>query len=60
MNIVTSSDSDQYKGIYCNICGCIAQPRCVMSDRLHRSETFQCCCIDTQLAVSTVMKLNVK
>lgn len=56
MNIVTSPDSDQYKGIYCNICGRIAQPQCVLFDRVHRllrSEASQCCCIDTQLAVST-------
>lgn len=53
MNIVTSADSDQYKGIYCNICGRIAQPRCVLFDRVLRSEASQCCCIDTVLAVST-------
>lgn len=56
MSIVTSADSDQYKGIYCNICGRIAQPRCVPFDRVHgllRSEASRCCCVDTGLAVST-------
>lgn len=53
MSTVTSADSDQYKGIYCNICGRIAQPRCVPFDIARRSEASQCCRIDTGVAVST-------
>lgn len=56
MHIVISTDIDQYKRIYCNIRGHIAQPQCDLFDRVHRlvrSEALQHRCIGTQLAVST-------
>lgn len=62
-NIVISTDTDQYQGIYCNISAHIAQPWCDLFDRIHRlvrSEALQHRGIGTQLAVSTSDKLNVK
>lgn len=62
-NIMISTDTDQYQGIYCNISAHIAQPWCDLFDRIHRlvrSEALQHRGIGTQLAVSTSDKLNVK
>lgn len=56
LNVMISTDTDQYQRIYCNICGRIAQPQCDVFDRAHRlvrSEALQHRCIGTQPTVST-------